>query len=211
MFVAVYLSGGGLLKSPRPKQPLHDLPRTSSSKLHLCLKSLKLFLDYILTLPPTALNSFTSVDWVKYILAVILTIRISFDIPECPDWDANWARLQLRFDKFLDQICQTCTDLTPSSKKTDVLSATRIIMAIVKEKYDRRMIFVGNPEQPLSSTIQGCPILDASFEQYFPLWDDTFGTTKSMPSKSSGGRPVFHDLWATMTMGWSNTEDSEAK
>lgn len=55
-------------------------------------------------------------------------------------------------------------------------------------------------------------MLDGSLEQYFPIWDAGFapmGTPHGHAPDGSGGtaaQPVFHDLWATMTMGWASGE-----
>lgn len=77
-----------------------------------------------------------------------------------------------------------------------------------------------------NSTLRKCPMFDGSLTEYLDAWDDTFittgatglgtygttdlgpepglGTNGSSASEQPGGtQPViFHDLWATMTMGW---------
>ncbi|POR36871.1 Uncharacterized protein TPAR_02937 [Tolypocladium paradoxum] len=210
MFIDFYLDGGPLLKLPRATIALPlgnaSLPPISS-KLYDCTVKLKKLFDRFLTLEEAAFFCFTLNDWARLILSVILALRLSFPTPECPEFDAAWARSHLRFDQFLSRMCQE-TDLTPASKKVDVLSASRVVMGVVKDKYQRRLRALEASQAATPGKSHGCPMLDGSLEQYYPLWDAAFGPM-AMPQPSVGSsettsKPVFHDLWATMTMGWAN-------
>ncbi|KND88016.1 hypothetical protein TOPH_07283 [Tolypocladium ophioglossoides CBS 100239] len=207
MFIGFYLDGCSLLKLPRAV-PLGNpsLPPTPS-KLYDCTVKLKKFLDHFLALDEAAFLCFTLNDWGRLVLSVILALRLSFPAPECPNFDTSWARSHLRLDQFLSRMCQE-TDLTSASKKVDVLSASRVVMGVVKEKYERRLRALEASQAAPSGKSHGCPMLDGSLEQYYPLWDAAFGST-AMPQPLVGpsettSQPVFHDLWATMTMGWAN-------
>lgn len=215
MFVAFYLESGTLLKIPRPLHRHGSSLPLLASKLHLCVGHLKEFLTYVVSLDQTDFLSFTGVEWARLVLAIILAIRLSFPpVLECPEWDTAWARSQLNFSEFLNHMCREI-DLTPSSKKVDVLSASRVIIRMVKEKYDRRLALLNTQaETPTRGT---CPMLDGSLEQYFPFWDAGIGVNS--PGQAMGqvmgqvtgqsgtaAQPVFHDLWATMTMSWAEED-----
>lgn len=210
MFIDFYLDGGPLLRLPRATfaLPVGDasLPPISS-KLRDCTVKLKKFFDYFSTLGEAAFLCFTLNDWARLILSIILALRLSFPTPECPDFDTSWARSHLRFDEFLSRMCQE-TDLTPASKRVDVLSASRVVMGVVKDKYRRRLRALEESQAPTPGRTHGCPMLDGSLEQYYPLWDAAYGPMPT-PQPSVGAcettsKPVFHDLWATMTMGWAS-------
>lgn len=154
----------------------------------------------------SAILVFTATDWGRLIIIVILSFRISFAVPECPLFDYVWARKEVQLGAFLDHFCKD-TDLTVSSRKVDVLSASRVVMRVVKEKFDKKL-----QRESSSSTGGGCPMLDGSLEQYFPLWDAGLNAvsmdSSGFESRGKQQQPVFHDLWATMTMSWVN-DDSQ--
>lgn len=212
LFFDLYLHGGALLRVPRARPSSPDFIPTSSVNLRQCIPTLKSLFAYTASLDRSAFISFTSNDWVKFILGIIVSIRLSFSLPECPDWDANWARSELRLDEFLTKFCDG-EDLTPPSTRVDVLSASRVVLRVVKNKYDRRVAALNTPAQTTPG-VQGCPMLDGSLEQYFPVWDAGFGShsNSGLSSRAPEGQPqtMFHDLWATMTMGWANDEPSNA-
>lgn len=98
------------------------------------------------------------------------------------------------------------SELTAATKKVDVLSASKVVMKVVKKKYERRLEL-----SEIVNAGQGCPMLDGSLDEYLLLWDAgldsmTSSTTAPLCGKS-GSQPVaFHDLWATMTMGWARED-----
>jgi hypothetical protein len=147
---------------------------------------------------------FTSVDWTKFILSIILAVRLSFPITDVPDWDHAWARSVLRFEDFLTVMCDGPEELTPASKRVDVLSASRVILRIVKAKYERRIAMLAASSRTVG---QGCPMFDRAMEPYISAWDAGFDTASVMATPNmdmDGQQAVYHDLWATMTMGWAN-------
>lgn len=138
-----------------------------------------------------------------------MAIRLSFSLPECPDWDAAWARSELQFDDFLTRICEG-DDLTPVNTRVDVASASRVVLRVVQTKYNRRVAALDTPAQTTPGNMQGCPMIDGSLDQYLPVWDAGFTTHPSpgIPSRAPDGssQTMFHDLWATMTMSWAADE-----
>ncbi|KAF6827604.1 zn 2cys6 transcription factor [Colletotrichum musicola] len=188
-------------------------PPLPASRLERCLTLLRSFFDFILSLEKPAFVEFTSIDWGRFIQAVILAIRISFPMPLCPEWDHARAREQLQFDQYLARLSANAEDLTPATKGMDVLAASKVVLAVIKRKYHGRVASVETPVNKLPRSIRGCPMFDGSLDQYFPTWDQNLsrsgphGLAPSVPSGASttvNGQPVYHDLWATMTMNWTD-------
>lgn len=209
-----------MLYLPRKAAPPGLVHPSVSRRLRSCVTHLGALFDYLADIGKAAFMSFTSVDWTKLVLAVILAVRLSFPVPEVPDWDHAWAREELRFEAFLETMCDGA-DLTPVSTRVDVLSAGRVVLRVVKEKYDRRVAVLNMSSSSSSSAshgkgraLQGCPMFDHSMEPYISAWDTGFDMSSVMPpllqqqqqqqSEHEGQQPMFHDLWATMTMGWAN-------
>lgn len=181
------------------------------SRLRSCVTNLRALFDYLTDLGQSGFMAFTSVDWTKFVLSVILAVRLSFPMSEVKDWDHAWAREELRFEAFLETMCDGA-DLTPVSTRVDVLSAGRVVLRVVKEKYDRRVAMLNmTSSHGKGPGPQGCPMFDRSMEPYISAWDTGFDMSSVMPpfppqqqSQQEGQQAVFHDLWATMTMGWAN-------
>lgn len=121
--------------------------------------------------------------------------------------------------------------LTPASSKPnssmDVLSASKVVLDVVRRKYVKRLAAlekaaVAQPPHPMPADadagLHKCPMFDGSLDPFIETWDDTFLDPSSLANASlmgpglpavpgaasSGAQPVvYHDLWATMTMGWS--------
>lgn len=147
--------------------------------------------------------AFTAVDWGRLVLTVVLSFRISFALPNCPGFDHIWARNEVQVGSFLEEFCAE-TDLTDSSRKVDILSASRVVMRVVKDKFDKKL------QRESSQGMGGCPMLDGSLEQYFPLWDadlNPVAMDSAMEDRPKPPQPVFHDLWATMTMSWATDDE----
>ncbi|KAF4465284.1 hypothetical protein FALBO_7874 [Fusarium albosuccineum] len=212
LFVDVFLPGGAVFYCSRGKPVPPGFIYPSSYQLRRSVPNIRTLFEYILSLGQSAFLSFTSVDWTKFILSVILAVRLSFPMPEIPDWDDAWARSELGFEAFLKAMCDGA-DLTPANTRVDVLSAGRVVLRVVLAKYDRRLSTLMTPALTTAGAkesgggIQGCPMFDRSMEQYISAWDTGFDMSSVMPSHGQEGQqPVFHDLWATMTMSWANDD-----
>ncbi|KAM5346945.1 hypothetical protein ACJ41O_009950 [Fusarium nematophilum] len=220
LFFDVFLQGGAIFYLTRGKRLPPDFVYPSCSRLRRCATNLRSLFEYLQNLGQTVFVSFTSVDWTKFVLAVILAVRLSFPVSQVPGWDDAWARAELGFDAFMESMCDG-PELTPASTRVDVFSAGRVVLRVVKAKYDKRIAMLTTPLQTTGTVAaaaaaaagggakgpghQGCPMFDRSMEQYISAWDTGFDMSSVMPPQSlDGQQPVFHDLWATMTMGWAN-------
>ncbi|KAK2599984.1 hypothetical protein QQS21_005286 [Conoideocrella luteorostrata] len=230
LFTKICLDGGTALKLQRPLPTETDkwnhLPDTHS-RLHECVSGLAILYREIMSIHESEFACFTVVDWSRPIHATILGLRLSFQIAASPVYDPVWARAELKLDEFLAHISHQGSDLTPASTKVDVLSASRIIMGIVREKHRRQVMALeyartstdtgtGTSGQtgPSPGAI-GCPVLDGSLEMYFPVWDaalyeppglDSMGGAMGEPEAQQGledpeGQQLFQDLWTNMTAG----------
>ncbi|KAI8681728.1 hypothetical protein NCS55_00425600 [Fusarium keratoplasticum] len=210
LFFNVFLQGGAVFYLTRKIAP-PGLVHPPVSRLRSCVTNLRALFDYLTDLGQSGFMAFTSVDWTKFVLSVILAVRLSFPMSEVKDWDHAWAREELRFEAFLETMCDGA-DLTPVSTRVDVLSAGRVVLRVVKEKYDRRVAMLNmTASHGKGPGPQGCPMFDRSMEPYISAWDTGFDMSSVMPpfppqqqSQQEGQQAVFHDLWATMTMGWAN-------
>ncbi|EXA40195.1 hypothetical protein FOQG_01262 [Fusarium oxysporum f. sp. raphani 54005] len=206
LFFDVFLQGGAIFCLTRANTRKPHFIHPSSARLTRCVNNTRALFDYLLNLD--SFKYFTSIDWTKFILSVILAVRLSFPISEVPDWDHAWARSQLRFDEFLEFMCDGPEDLTPSSKRVDVLSASRVILRVVKSKYDRRIAMLIAPSLTSRGVgHQGCPMFDKDMQPYISAWDTDFDMNSAMLTpglNTDGQQTMYHDLWATMTMSWAN-------
>lgn len=183
-------------------------------KLKRCVADIRTIFDFVSDIGQFTFNAFTCNDWIKFILTIIVALRLSFPLNKLPGWDDAWARSELRLDKLLTHMCEG-SDLATANTRVDALSAFRIVLRVVKNKYDRRIALhtkriaaaaeaVGTV--PLSSDIQGCPMLDHSMQSYISAWDAGFDIGNMMPpptQHTQDGQSMFHDLWAMMATGWA--------
>lgn len=125
------------------------------------------------------------------------------------------------------------TTTTTTTTTTDILSASKVVINMVKQKFDKRLAALEMAEASHTGledlmdarrTMNKCPMLDGSLDQYIQDWDQRLFdpvTSNSMLAQDvspvweetglgeantsgTGSQPlVYHDLWATMTMGWS--------
>lgn len=153
-------------------------------------------------------------------------MRLSLPLAACPGFDTSWARSEVRLAEFLAQISSGDGrgESTLPSATIDAMSATRAILRVVWRKFEERVAAAldtqAEAEAPRISAPVGCPLLSGNFDQYMSAWDAEFGadplaTTSDVWSQlqdhpttgtkagSAGSQPVFHDIWATMTVGWA--------
>lgn len=209
MYLRVYLKAGEILMLPHKKRPLEQhIHPISASRLCDSVPILRELFTYISSLKSSSISSFTTAEWMRLILSIIIVVRLSFGLPECPGWDDAWARSELRLPEFLAQMCDQGGNLTASHKRVDVLSAVRVVMQVVKEKYDGQVEALAAAAPMTTPGGMMCPMLDGSLDQYISTWsgcidDPNAGALLPQEAQASGQQPVFHDLWATMTMGWA--------
>ncbi|KAF0638691.1 hypothetical protein FPSE5266_11984 [Fusarium pseudograminearum] len=209
LFFEIFLQGGPIFYLTRINTKKPSFVDPSPTRLVRCVNNIRTLFDHLTNLEN--FTCFTSVDWTKFILCVILAVCLSFPIADVPDWDHTWARSQLRFDEFLETMTEGPEDLTPASKRVDILSASRVIMRVLKTKYNRRVAILTAPvlNEPLGH--QGCPMFDKDMQPYLTAWDVDFDAQSVLPTpniNTEGQQPMYHDLWATMTMSWANDADT---
>lgn len=189
----------------------------------------KQLLDYVATFDQSTFASLTTHDWCRIILTIIISMRVSFPMADYPQFDYVQARVRLQLSDFLGRVCDDAMDIppAPSSAKVDIQSATRVVLRIVKRKYDERVAEeeakrLEGMEPAFDDVRISCPVLDGSVDQVLPAWDAwTTPMPMDMPeyvgesglmtpqSRSTGQEPVFHDIWATMTMGWARDNSTD--
>ncbi|KAL7931400.1 hypothetical protein V8C35DRAFT_310306 [Trichoderma chlorosporum] len=215
LFVHLCLQDGVLLRLPRISLHLikgrPPLP-PEASQLYASVDNIQKLLGYILSLDEASMAKFSTADWCRFISGIILGIRLSLAIPECPDFDTAWVRSRLRFDEILERLCKDTDPTKSTDKKVDVLSAMRIVMKIVKEKYYQRLSILEHGQGIAAPKLSlGCPMLDGSMDEQFKLWQSVIDTDISTAALSedvttafsAGDDAMLQDLWAT-TVGWTN-------
>lgn len=237
LFTEFFLLGGSILRLPTTKAAPLPPPSSSSSgadpllpnltRLTGCVVAASQFLALFVPPSPStpaavssaALSHFSSGDWGRLVLAIVVAMRLSFPLPECPEYDSSWARSQLGFGAFLGAMTREAQlDLTEASKRADVASASRIVLAVVKEKYEKRLAALLQEQQGQMHVPQKsgpkCPMLDGSLESYFPLWDGS-GAPLSIPPLSfedglmMDGDNELLDAWADEAMNWIDPEQDD--
>ncbi len=140
-------------------------------------------------------------------------MRLSFPQHEIPGLHSATIRSELNFETFLDTMSAAETDLTPAANKIDIVSASRVVMGVVRDKYKRRRLAAQVAEagqhQGTKSGV-GCPMLDGSLEEFLPLWDaGNFGVVPAASGFDDGllGAPLYGDEWAAMAMGLDGLDD----
>lgn len=259
LFTEILLYGSPLLKypyqGPLKRNQSSSSPSTGThtnpDRLMKCATLLRTWYDYILSLPASEFSHLPGAIWAHLVGSIILGLRLSFPLPNtylCPGgWDHATARRILDFGGFLMHFTEgqgrdglAIENLAPASTckrtttSTDVLSASKVVINMVKQKYEKRLKALEMPEAAHPGQLGGlddrrsmlnkCPMLDGSLDQYIQDWDerlfdpmtglfnpvqDVSALNETEASEAgnksgSGSQPLmYHDLWATMTMGWS--------
>jgi len=144
LFCRIFILGAPLLKIPAPRTPKvgDSAFRVSAARLLSVLPSLHALFDYFCDMTPATINAICCSDWGSLILGIVLGYRMSFPLPECPEWDANITRHEVRFTEYLDRLCEMggngagediAARLTPGQGGTalapmDILSASKVVM-----------------------------------------------------------------------------------
>lgn len=239
----IVLYGSPLLKFPyeraQKREQSAPIAYADPNRLLSCAHLLRTWYDYILSLPASEFSHFPGAIWGHFVASVILGLRLSFPIPSgCPDWDHGAARRILDFGGFLAAFgaaegsasgVDAATAHGRKNTSTDVLSASKVVVDMVRHKYEKRLAALEmaeasqGPPHPLlpgtDKSMSKCPMLDGSLDQYIQDWDERFLDTTGFGTPIQGGSGwdtgsgdatgtnsqtlTFHDLWATMTMGWS--------
>ncbi|KAK5662817.1 hypothetical protein OQA88_6228 [Cercophora sp. LCS_1] len=195
--------------------------------------------EYFIAIPGVHLNAFSATDWATLILSVVLGYRLSFAVPGLEGWGRD-ERASVRFEEYLDRLCRMgdgedgCgldgeeirrgllggnagagggnTGGNTGGGKLDVLSASKVVLGVVREKYRKRVAKLEREEKEargrqgmlasmwaaatgrnphpgidMSSEGPACPMLDQSFkEAYLPYWDETFSANLGVGGSIAG-------------------------
>ncbi|KAK3190619.1 hypothetical protein K4F52_003310 [Lecanicillium sp. MT-2017a] len=226
LFTKLFLSGGPVLRTLRPR-PHHAHPDQHSSteapppiaKVKSCLEAVRQFLNFMSSFPDATIAHFSAIDWGRLVLAVVVAMRLSFPSSESLGLDGAVVRAELDFGSFLDKMSEDA-GLTASTKKVDIASAMRVVMAVVRDKYRQRLAqaeesALQQQQQQQKQQEQqrqqrkagtGCPMLDGSMDELLPLWDASqfaVPVASAFESELGDGEPLYGDAWAAMAMGWT--------
>lgn len=140
---------------------------------------------------------------------MVLGYRLSFPLPDCPEWDDGAARATVvRFGEYLEKLAGMGGEGVQQQGRMDVLSASKVVLGVLEEKFRRRAARLepkrrgvvgalwavatgqgqaGEGERVTAATGTGCPMLDGSMEAYFPVWDETFAVGRGVGGQHQGG------------------------
>jgi hypothetical protein len=191
--------------------------------------TLRAFFDFITCLHNDEMAYFASTDWGHLIIAVILGLRLSLPLDGYPQYDSAQARQIFEFGMYLEQLCREPESAKArTGKKTDTWTAFRIVLRSLQAKYEKRLAALAAKED-LTRKARECPMFDGSLDDYITMWDghgmgmepSSYPTSQSgssgplteqiveqTPAPADNGKQnnVYHDLWATMTLGWGADE-----
>lgn len=227
LFAEIFVYCAPLLKFPAPDE-FTDALAPDPQWVLLAVPLLRRYYEEVKSVD---LRGFSSSDWGRLIICVILGMRLSFPIKGLHGWDYAGTRTELKFAEFLDAVSggaeeQMVDKGSHSTGMVDIRRASGIILGVVREKYNDRLEREGTLKDATRPT---CPMLDGSLDGYLESWDDDFGfvdpnnvpldTSRTVltpdtwrgrlgsQSAHAGheelGQQVYHDLWATMTMSWA--------
>ncbi|KAK0749241.1 hypothetical protein B0T18DRAFT_323294 [Schizothecium vesticola] len=192
----IFIGGAPLLKissappSSRAATTTTTTLRPSHARLLALVPSLHALFDLFLALPASELNALGGIDWGNLILAVVLGYRLSFPLPDCPEWDDGAARATVvRFGEYLERLAGMGGEgqAGPQGQRSmDVLSASKVVLGVLEEKFRRKVARL-EPRKGRKGMATGCPMLDGSMEAYFPVWDETFAVGRGVSGLQGGG------------------------
>jgi hypothetical protein len=215
---------------PIPEQRERHLNPVTLSR---CLEACKKFFESLLSIPSAQYDAFTNIEWSNIIQSIIILSRLSFPLPRCPGWDVVAAREHAPLSMYLDCLCyrmQALSSVPPTEtypKAPDGPFIFRMVLESIKKSYEQRVALVASSlssiagqsmnaaagfQTPAASPMDKlqCPLKDRELLTYFePLSQDlneVFGIPGdgNVPvQREARSIPVYHDLWATMTMNWS--------
>jgi hypothetical protein len=195
-----------------------------------CLEAIKKYFEYLLSIPAAEYTTFTTVLWSIMVQAIVVLSRLLFPISSCPDWDVAFAREYAPLSMYLDCLCYRVQGLSSTSpdqgegpKNPDGAFVFRMVLESIKRTYEKRAALSVTQLERLDASVecvtpisdQGsssagsagfrCPMRDPSLKAYLdavqPLVGESFSPSLAA---SSSNIPLYHDLWATMTVSWSS-------
>ncbi|KAI9746482.1 MAG: hypothetical protein M1818_000195 [Claussenomyces sp. TS43310] len=198
------------------------------------LEAVKKFSEYLLSISAPFFLNLTAVQWGHAVQVLIILFKLSFPIQSCPGWNPRVARESAPLCMYLDAICYRLQNLSSVSvdevgvpKNPDAPFIFKTVLAQLKDTFERRVsqipsrifdydeggvvgIFAGPDTGSVSKrSSHGCPMFEPSISGYLKSWqeggasnDRDMGRPDGKPQGSTV--PVYHDIWATMTMTWAS-------
>ena len=106
----IFIVSAPLLKFPALKShgqsPSAEAENPTPERLLRIVPHLHGLFEYFLALPAAEINAFSGPDWGSLILAIVVGYRISFPLPDMPEWDGTYARGVIRFSEYADRLCR---------------------------------------------------------------------------------------------------------
>lgn len=226
LFDDMHLVAAPLMNAIRPKSADTEGPMDPNGLMET-VHTVRAFFEFITALPPQKLSQFSSADWVHVIVAIILAYRLTLPIEICPEFDSAQARQILDYGSFLEMLCKDPDADAPgtASKKIDVCAAFRVVLGSLKAKHESK-VAAAKAKEGVKRKARECPMFDGSLDDYILMWDghgipsnSSYSTSQSStsgvltnpivgfsPSVDPSKPMVVPDLWATMTMDWSNQD-----
>ncbi|KAI0130178.1 hypothetical protein BJ170DRAFT_304961 [Xylariales sp. AK1849] len=222
----MYLVAAPLMSAFKARLSDAEVP-IDPTRLMGTVHTLRAFFECVVTLPPGEMGNFSSADWGHLIMTTILAYRLSLPVDICPSFDASQARQILNFSSYLEQLCKEPESVDGgSTNRTDCCTAFRVVLQSLKTKFDKK-VAAAEAEEELTRRARECPMFDGSLDEYITLWDghggpmdpSSYATSHSdssgimtapiadmVPGPDQTKPLVFHDLWATMTLGWGGED-----
>lgn len=107
------------------------------ARLIALIPDLRAYFDALLTFSASELNSFSGTEWGRLILSIILGFRLSFPIPDCPDWDDGWAREEIGLGEYLRRF-ENMGGEPEKNGSMDILTASKVVLGVVRKKWEKR-------------------------------------------------------------------------
>lgn len=205
------VSGSGYLSVP-------DLTR--------CLQAAKEFFEILLSIPASQIKYFTCAVWGRVVEVFVVLWRLSYPIPANSEWDYQATRRYAPLVMYLDCLCYKLQGLSnTTAKDTDLCGHPdtpylyKIVLETLKDSHERRIECEANSAtaggaNSKSSRRSGshCPMINRSITSYIDTWQAPSHDTMLVldvensleTSNTKTIKPVYHDIWATMTMSWAS-------
>lgn len=196
-----------------------SLTHLSISDLKNSLSSAKKFLEVLFSQPLSQFKYLTCILWGRVVQIIVLLSRLSFPIPRQPAWDANDAREYAPLGMYLDCLCHRLGNLSQTKSTTSIPTLPdgpyifKMVLEKLKESHERRVAQCVAAHAQVSTSTDPikekphCPMTDRSFTTLFDVWDSS--RDDILRDLEVGVNPAtmgYHDIWATMTMGWARSE-----
>ncbi|KAI1755692.1 hypothetical protein F4782DRAFT_486558 [Xylaria castorea] len=180
--------------------------------LHAAHKARAVF-DHVTSLAPKELGGLSGADYGRFIVAVIITYRLSFPMMGiCRGYDVAQGRRILDLGEMLRRLIGTPSDeaqedgdskgkggqkegaaVARKPRGSDAVSALRVVLQSVKLKFEEKSaafeaMSTAATAEDLTARDFGsiCPMLNGSMDQYIPLWSGQQSAGSYATSQTSG-------------------------